>query len=93
MTNPPEGHFIDNPLAPEVFITGVSGYVISPNGAVVTLTLESARVDHSSDPGPVNRVVIGRVTMPTSVAQNLAVGLFNFLKRFDGNPTDPPTGH
>ena len=47
----------------------------------ITITFESARADHCVSPGPVNRVVAGRVVMPAQAAQALAVGLFDFLEK------------
>ncbi|HEY1561926.1 MAG TPA: hypothetical protein VGF71_13740 [Caulobacteraceae bacterium] len=71
--------FIDNPHSPAVFCDSVSGFFLL-NG-VISLTLESARVDHSQSPGPVNRVVVGRIQMSVPAAQGLALGLFDFLKQ------------
>ena len=42
---------------------------------------ESACADHSESPAPVNRIVVGRLVMPASGAQALAVGLFDFLEK------------
>ncbi|MDP1630727.1 MAG: hypothetical protein Q8L66_04840 [Caulobacter sp.] len=71
--------FIDNPHAPEVFASAFSG--LCSVGGNVAITLESIRVDHSTSPGPVNRVVIGRAIMPPNAAHDLAVALFDYLKR------------
>ncbi len=79
-------NFIDNPHAPDIFAHGVTGF--SVNNGVVTITFESARVNHETTPGPVNRVVIGRLVLPISIAQGLALGLFDFLKSQGFDPTD-----
>ena len=71
--------FIDDPKATELYATAATGFFVS-NGTI-SITFESARADHSKSPGPVNRVVIGRVVMPVAGAQALAVGLFDFLEK------------
>lgn len=71
--------FIDNPHAPEVFASAFSGLCAVRGN--VAITLESLRVDHATSPGPVNRVVIARVIMPPDAAHELAVALFDYLKR------------
>lgn len=80
----PQVRFIDNPHAPDVYASDASGFFIL-NGNVI-VTLESARPDHTSAPGHINRVVIARVVLPIAAAQNLAVGLFDFLKQRDLMP-------
>lgn len=70
---------IDNPQAPETFAVAATGF-FNANG-LISITLESARADHSKAPGPVNRVVVGRLVMPAAGAQALAVGLFDFLEK------------
>jgi hypothetical protein len=69
--------FVDNPAAPDVFADEACGFFVR-NG-VISITFASARVDHTTTPGPVNRVAIGRLVMPVSGAQELAVGLYDFL--------------
>ena len=76
MTNPPVT-FINDPHAPEVFATDACGFFIL-NGNI-SIAFESARADHSTNPGPVNRVVVARLVMPAKGAQSLAVGLIDFL--------------
>jgi hypothetical protein len=71
--------FKDNPDAPEFFASGATGFFVS-NGTV-TITLESIRADHGPKPGPLTRVVVGRLTMPAAGAQGLAIGLFDFLEK------------
>lgn len=70
--------FIDNPMAPDFFADAAIGFHFL-NG-VVKITLGSVRVNHGTSPGPSNNVVTGRLVMSVGGAQNLAVGLFDFLK-------------
>lgn len=70
--------FLDSPFGPEVFADTVTGYFVR-NG-VISITFEAARINHVTSPGPLNRVVVGRVVLPISGAQELAVGLYDFLK-------------
>jgi hypothetical protein len=79
MAKTPTVNFIDNPNAPEIYVSGATGFFVS-NGNV-TITFESARADHSESPGPVYRTVVGRLVMPAASAQGLAVGLFDFLEK------------
>jgi hypothetical protein len=75
----PEIKFVDNPSAPEFYASGATGFFVS-NGTI-TITLESIRADHGEKPGPLQRVVVGRLTMPAAGAQGLAIGLFDFLEK------------
>ena len=83
---PPSVTFIDNPHSPELFATDFSGIFLH-TGGVVTVTYESARIDHVTAPGPVNRVVVGRVSLPLESAQRLCLGLYDFLKRVGHDPS------
>ena len=69
----------DNPLAPEIFASGATGFFVSNN--TISITLESIRADHAEKPGPLQRVVVGRLVMPAAGAQGLAIGLFDFLEK------------
>jgi hypothetical protein len=69
----------DDPQAPEIYAVAATGFFNS--GGTISITLESARADHSKTPAPVNRVVVGRLVMPAGGAQALAVGLFDFLEK------------
>ena len=62
---------LDDPKAPEIYAVAATGF-FNANG-VISITLESARADHSKSPGPINRVVVGRLVMPAAGAQALAV--------------------
>src|SRR5215471_15861744 len=80
MTNQaPPVTFVDNPHAPEVFSTDASGFLRLEGN--IHITFEAPRVNHVSNPGPVNRVVIGRLVMPISGAQRLVLGLYDYLKK------------
>jgi hypothetical protein len=83
--------FIDNPHAPDVFAAGATGF-FNLQGTIV-ITLETPHVNHEASPGPINRVVVGRLVMPASGAYGLATGLFNFLKEqgfdFSANEGEP----
>ncbi len=72
-------NFVDDPHAPEIFSSGATGFFVA-NGNI-TITFESARVDHSQSPGPVYRTVVSRIVMPAASAQGLAIGLFDFLEK------------
>jgi hypothetical protein len=89
MTNitPPTVSFVDNPHAPDFFADGFSGF-FNLNGIVRTI-FESIRVNHVTTPGPINRVVIGRLVMPIDAAENLAKGLLDFITQ-QRTQTNPP---
>ena len=80
--------FMDDPHAPEFFASEASGFFV--NEGVVHITFESARVNHERTPGPVKRVVIGRLAMPIPAMQRLAIGLYDFLKKQGLDPVPPP---
>lgn len=77
--------FIDNPHAPEVFADQVCG-IFNYHG-VIRLTFETARVNHVTSPGPVNRVVVARLNMPLSAAKDLQ----QFLNKYFADQNNPPT--
>jgi hypothetical protein len=82
-SNAPAGNvpvnFVDNPHASEVFADACTG-VFLVNGNI-RLTFESARVNHVTSPGPINRVVIGRLVMPAVAALDMIKMLQDFLDR------------
>ena len=84
----PEIKFVDNPNAPELYASGATGFFVS-NG-IISITLESIRADHGEKPGPLSRVVVGRLTMPAAGAQGLAIGLFDFLEKQGFKDEKPP---
>jgi hypothetical protein len=76
--------FIDNPQAPDLFADAATGFFIF--GGTLRIALESFKVDHTASPGPVNRVVIGRLVMPIEQAENLAKGILDFLEKQRSQP-------
>jgi len=78
MAEPVAVPFIDNPHAPDVFASAATGF-FNLEGPIM-VTFEAPHVNHETSPGPISRVVIGRLVMPASGAYGLATGLFNFLK-------------
>jgi hypothetical protein len=91
MTNkdvPPPVTFIDNPQAPDVFADSATGIFFFQGN--IRLTFESVRVNHVSSPGPVNRVVIGRLVLPLSGAEALRDMLVDYLQKFKTQPSSPP---
>src|SRR3954469_16676995 len=85
-----EPRFIDNPHAPEMLAEEAIGFIMLAGNVHITFT--ALRVEHSTHPGPLNRVVIGRVAMPVQGAQNLAVGLNDFLRKMGVDPSKPGPG-
>jgi hypothetical protein len=77
MSNGPA--FLDSPHSPDLYADGATGFFVFSGN--VKITFESVRVDHATSPGPVNRVVIGRLVMPIAGAESLARGLLDFLER------------
>jgi hypothetical protein len=84
--NPPVPALIDNMLAPEVFSDGAISFFLF-NG-VVRVVLTSLRAPQGvATPGQPIPVVIARLTMPVAAAQNLALGLNDFLEKHGLSPT------
>jgi hypothetical protein len=75
----PAAGVLHNPHSPDVFADAASGF-LNLNGNI-RITFESVRADHSANPGPVHRVVIGRLVMPLVGAENLARGLLDFIEK------------
>jgi hypothetical protein len=71
--------FLHNPHSPDFFADAGTGF-FNFNGNI-RITLESLRVDHVTTPGPVTRVVIGRLVMPLAAAEVLARGLLDFIEQ------------
>jgi hypothetical protein len=83
--------FLDNPHSPDVFVDAAAGF-FNFNGNI-RITFESLRVNHATAPGPVSRVVIGRLVMPAIQAEAMARGLLDFInqQRTQQNPPDQAT--
>jgi hypothetical protein len=89
MTNEPSNpplHFLDNPHAPDVFADSVAGIFFFHGN--IRLTLESLRVDHSTSPGPLNRVVIGRLVLPLAAAKGLRDLLDDYLGKLEAQSAE-----
>jgi hypothetical protein len=84
----PTVSFLDNPHAPDVFADNATGF-FNLNGNI-RITFESVRVNHVTSPGPMTRVVIGRLVMPLAAAEAMAKGLLGFIDqlRTQQNPPD-----
>lgn len=80
----PDLPLVDNVFSPEILAGGISGLSIF-NG-IVTVTLETARCDHSRPQPVVERVVVGRIAMPVPAAQTLLSGLYQFMSQHGINP-------
>lgn len=81
---------IDNPFAPEIFATAVSGF--SNVNGIVMLTLESVHCDHARTPAAFERVVVGRVTLTIGAAQSLVATLNGFLEAQGLSPSRAVAG-
>jgi hypothetical protein len=77
--------FLDDPHAPEVFADGAAGWFYF-NGNI-RITFESVRCNHGSAPGPVTRVVIGRLVMSLVSAEEMCRGLLSFIESKKGQQT------
>ena len=69
--------FVDDPHAPDVFVDAVTGFFVL-NGNM-RITLEAARVNHADCPGPISRVVVGRLVLPLAAAEALAQDILAFI--------------
>ncbi len=88
---PPKMPIVDDPHAPEIFVSEVVGTWL--NSDVVRIAFASARGDHSSPRGQINRVVNLRLAMPVPAAKSLAAELFSYLKQQGHDPVPaPPKG-
>jgi hypothetical protein len=75
----PAIEFLDNPHAPDVFADGATGFFLAHGN--IRITFESVRVNHITSPGPITRVVIGRVVMPIAQAENMCRGILDFIEK------------
>ena len=66
------------PHAPDVFADGATGF-FHINGNI-RITFESARAEYSTSPGPIHRIVNGRLVMPVVAAEAFAKGLLDFIQ-------------
>ena len=82
--------FIDNPHAPDVFADEAMGFFLASGN--VRITFVSYRVNHSVSPGPVSRVVIGRLVMSLPAAEAMHRGLADFIARMKAHAESAPHG-
>ena len=77
--------FLHNPHAPDVFADSATGFFLF-NGNL-RVTFEALRVDHTTSPGPLARVVIGRLVMPATMAAGMAKEILAFLEKMKTQQT------
>jgi hypothetical protein len=87
----PQVTLIDDPHCSETFATGVSGFAFV--GSNIVITFDCARVDHSTAPGPITRVVCQRLVVPVETAQSLVVNLNDFLVKRGHDPSRKVQGN
>ena len=71
--------YLDNPFAPDIFADASSG--LQNVGGVIRITFEAWHTDHSTHPGPINRVCVGRVLMTPEAAETMANEILQFVDR------------
>jgi hypothetical protein len=81
-------NFIDNPHAAEIFASFMTGAAF--DGPNIRMTFASSRVNHESNPGPVNNVVNARLIMSIQSAQGMVDFLQRFLASAQLNATERP---
>ncbi|EYD75872.1 hypothetical protein Rumeso_02654 [Rubellimicrobium mesophilum DSM 19309] len=81
--------FVDNPMAPDLFVDGVSGFFFR-NGSV-RITFHSSRAKHTAPPGPISNVVVGRLVMPVDAAEHMARQILEALERRRAEPAPSPS--
>jgi hypothetical protein len=79
---------LDDPHAPEFFASYLAGAAYdAPN---VRLTFASVRVNHTTNPGPMNAVVNARLVMSIPAARLMCNFLNQFLQTAELNATQKP---
>lgn len=81
---------IDNPFAPDIFITGCSG--IACIAGTIAVTVENARCDHSHPTPVMERMVVGRLALTVPAAQMLVTTLNSFLEQQGMSPSKAMAG-
>lgn len=79
---------VENPLAPEIFVTDRPDFWLQ--GGNMHMTLTTGRFDHTPGNLGADSVVVGRIVMPVEVAQRLAVELFSWLDELGLRPGGTP---
>lgn len=87
---PETAALIDNPFAPDIFVTGCSG--IACIGGTIAVTLENARCDHSRAEPVLERMVVGRLALTVPAAQMLVTALNGFLEQQGMSPSKAMAG-
>ena len=82
---PAQPPLLDNPFAPELFVTGCAGF--ANLGGIIRVTLENLQCDHSRREPAMERVVVGRLTLPVGAAQMLVCALNAFLEEQKLSPS------
>jgi hypothetical protein len=80
--------FVDNPHAQEIFADAAAG-CFAHNG-VMRITLINSRVNHSTMPGPINNVVVGRILLPIQMAEAMAKNILQLVETLKAAPTQSP---
>ncbi len=80
----------ENPLAPEWYAEAAISFARVGAGSNVSITLVSPRWNTSKN--AFDHAIVGRVVLPVSGAQGLAVGLFDFLKSHGLDPASSSGG-
>lgn len=75
---------VDNSFAPDVFADDVMSFGVLDG--TVRITFLKVRLTEPP-PGQFQRIIIGRLIMPIPAAQRFAVGLYDFLKQRDLDPS------
>ena len=82
---------IDNPHATEWFADEAAG-ALWHNGNL-RITLETIRANHSTQPAPLTRIVVGTLVMPINSAESMARLILAAIENAKGaqNPTPQTT--
>ncbi|MBI3678099.1 MAG: hypothetical protein HY243_15935 [Proteobacteria bacterium] len=90
MTNTPETPtipLIDNPLAPDIYADGLTGFFVVGNS--LRMTLESVRANYTKAGAPPVRVVVGRLNMQIDRAEDLAKSILNLVAQHKAQASAP----
>lgn len=73
----PDVKLLDNPMASDLYADGVAGVFFEHGN--IRIAFEAHKMDHSTSPQVINRVVVGRLVMPVAQAALMAQGLLQYL--------------
>lgn len=82
----PAIRILDNLFGGEVYAD--SAVAFGNKGGLASITFTSIRFDNGGNMEEPVQVVVGRLVMPVQGAQNLAIGLFNWLKEHHSLPAE-----